>query len=80
LLWLIVRCRLRHHAHAAGPNVLVTPLPKLTAAVDALVRYPDPAYPVPDDQLVAVAIKDLPGLQRPLPAIPSRCGMTPRTS
>ena len=43
---------------------LVTPLPKLTTAVDALVRYPDPAHPVSDDQLVTEAIKDLPGLQQ----------------
>ncbi len=43
---------------------LVTPLPKLTAVVEALVRYPDPASPVPDALLVSEAMKDKPELQR----------------
>jgi hypothetical protein len=69
LLWLIVvaGCVTTPTQRAER---LVTPLPKLTAAVDALVRYPDPAYPVPDDQLVAVAIKDLPGLQKAFAGYP----------
>ena len=69
LLWLIVvaSCVTTPTQRAER---LVTPLPKLTAAVDALVRYPDPAYPVPDDQLVAVAIKDLPGLQKAFAGYP----------
>jgi hypothetical protein len=49
---------------------LVTPLPKLTAAVEALVRYPDPANPVPDDRLVAEAIKNKPELQRSFAGYP----------
>lgn len=49
---------------------LVTPLPKLTSAVEALVRYPDPANPVPDDRLVAEAIKDKPELQRAFAGCP----------
>ena len=43
---------------------MVAPLPKLTAAIQALVRYPDPDAPVPDDRLVAEAIKAKPELQR----------------
>jgi len=34
------------------------------------VRYPDLANPVPDDQLVTVAIKDLPGLQKAFAGYP----------
>jgi hypothetical protein len=49
---------------------LVTPLPKLTSAVEALVRYPDPANLVPDDRLVAEAIKDKPELQRAFAGYP----------
>ncbi len=49
---------------------LVTPLPKLTSAVEALVRYPDPANPVSDDRLVAEAIKDKPELQRAFAGYP----------
>lgn len=63
LLWLVVvaGCVTTPTQRAER---LVTPLPKLTTAVDALVRYPDPAHPVSDDQLVTEAIKDLPGLQQ----------------
>ena len=49
---------------------LVTPLPKLTSAVDALVRYADPNNPVPDDRLVAEAIKDKPELQQAFRGVP----------
>lgn len=49
---------------------LVTPLPKLTAAVQAVVRYPDPANLVPDELLVAEAIKNKPELQRAFQGYP----------
>lgn len=49
---------------------LLSPLPKLTSAVDALVRYPDPNHPVPDDRLVAEAIKDKPELQQAFRGLP----------
>lgn len=52
-------------------DYLVTPLPKLTAAVEALVRYPpDPAIPVPDERLLAEAIKDKPELQKTFAGYP----------
>lgn len=49
---------------------LVTPLPKLTSAVEALIRYPDPTQPVPDDRLLAEAIKDKPELQKAFAGYP----------
>lgn len=52
------------------PDNLVTPLPKLTSAVAALVRYPDPSNPVSDDRLLAEAIKDKPELQHAFQGVP----------
>ena len=52
------------------PEDLVTPLTKLTSAVEALVRYPDPDNPVPDYRLVTEAIKDKPELQRAFRGLP----------
>ncbi len=49
---------------------LETPLTKLTPAVQAIVRYPDPANPVPDDRLVAEAMRDKPELQRAFKGYP----------
>lgn len=39
-------------------------------AVAALVRYPDPSNPVPDDRLLAEAIKDKPELQHAFQGVP----------
>lgn len=68
-LWVVavVGCATCGSRRAEG---LVTPLPKLTAAVDALVRYPDPANPVSDDRLVAEAMKNKPELQRAFQGLP----------
>jgi len=49
---------------------LESPLTKLTPAVQALVRYPDPANPVADDRLIAEAMKDNPELQRAFKGYP----------
>jgi hypothetical protein len=49
---------------------LETPLTKLTPAVEALVRFPDPAAPVADDQLVNEAMRDKPELQRAFKGYP----------
>jgi len=49
---------------------LVTPLPKLTTAVVAEIRYRDSGIPLRDDQLVADAIKDKPELQRAFAGYP----------
>ena len=52
------------------PEELVTPLPKLTSAVQALVLYPDPDKSTPDDRLVSEAIKDSPELQSAFQGLP----------
>jgi|GEM_PF-890371 len=49
---------------------LVTPLPKLTTAVVAEIRYRDTGIPLRDDQLVVDAIKDKPELQRAFAGYP----------
>ncbi len=67
-VWLVVAAGCATTSQKA--ERLVSPLPKLTAAVEALVRYPDPANPVRDDQLVAEAIKDKPELQRAFKGYP----------
>ena len=67
-IWLILAAGCATTSQRA--ERLVTPLPKLTTAVEALVRYPDPANPVPDDRLVAEAIKDKPELQRAFAGYP----------
>jgi hypothetical protein len=68
-LWLLVAAGCATTSTQQAER-LVTPLPKLTAAVEALVRYPDPANPVPDDQLVSEAIKNKPELQRAFQGYP----------
>ncbi len=52
------------------PESLVTPLPKLTTAVQALARYPEANTPIPDDQLVKEATKNKPELQRAFAGVP----------
>jgi hypothetical protein len=49
---------------------LVSPLPKLTSAIVAEIRYLDPDSPVPDDRLVTDALKDKPELQRAFAGYP----------
>lgn len=49
---------------------LETPLTKLPPAVEALVRFPDPAAPVADHQLVNEAMRDKPELQRAFKGYP----------
>ena len=68
-LWLIVVAGCITTATQRAER-LVTPLPKLTTAVDAIVRYPDPANPVRDDRLVQEAIKDKPELQKAFAGYP----------
>jgi hypothetical protein len=68
-LWLIVAAGCVTTSSQRAER-LVTPLPKLTSAVEALVRYPDPANPVPDERLVSEAIKDKPELQRTFAGYP----------
>ncbi len=52
------------------PENLVTPLTKLTPAVQALIRYPDSSRPVPDARLVKEAVKNRPDLQRAFAGVP----------
>jgi hypothetical protein len=51
------------------PGDLVTPLTKLTPAVEAQFRY-HPNGPVPDDRLVAEAMKNKPELQKAFDDLP----------
>jgi len=39
------------------PETLVSPLNKLMLCVQGMVRYPDPAHPIPDNQLIEEAKK-----------------------
>ncbi len=68
-LWLIVGAGCITTATQRAER-LVSSLPKLTSAVEALVRYPYPANPVLDDLLVAEAIKYKPELQKAFKGYP----------
>jgi len=46
------------------PDGLITPLEKLTPAIQAFVRYPDPKHPLLDDQVVTEVYKQNPDLAR----------------
>jgi hypothetical protein len=41
----------------SNPEELISPLEKLTPAVQSFVRYPDPKHPVSDDQLLVEVYK-----------------------
>lgn len=51
-------------APSLHPEELETPLPKLTSAVQAEVRYPESPGAVSEEELMVRAVKDKPELQR----------------
>jgi hypothetical protein len=46
-----------------NPAALVTPLTKLTSAVQSVVDYPENGIPVPDDKLLQASIRGKPELR-----------------